>query len=45
MIDGMIDLRSNEQLSVASWRQVWRKEDGFDWQLASWTIEPFKVAD
>lgn len=45
VIDGMIDLRSNEQLSVASWRQVWRKEDGFDWQLASWTIEPFKVAD
>ncbi len=44
-IDGVIELRSGGQLRVADYRQVWRKEDGFDWQLASWTIEPFKVVD
>lgn len=45
LIDGVIDLRSDGRMLVASYRQVWRKEDGFDWQLANWTIEPFKVAD
>ncbi len=45
LIDGVIQLRSGEQLRVASYRQVWRKEDGFDWQLATWTIEPFTVVD
>lgn len=45
VIDGVIDARSDGQLSVASYRQVWRKEDGFGWQLATWTIGPFKVVD